>query len=533
MSANAGHSNVIDYSTFHQSQAMPCTTVPVPVRLSQAHGTIHLSYKPRISYRAHNVILLFPNIVVQYAAVFQDHFHGPVCACSVSEGSLLTTSGSVRVRALLLANAYCARWGHDGSTRAKWGRWSEQENMISQKSAIPDFSIFRRSAPLRDSLESLPPFDYDNRVTFSTSTGATHFSFRFRVKTTYFLPSLSPLPTSCHRAEMCDISNNVAFATPLTLVSTPWSAPRVASAPRVRHAATPLYRRRALRMCAVADEGTTTAPRAEVPSPELKESAGKAEPEPEMQVELDENIAEFCSINPLTGKRQELTVREKEALFLDAAQAYFRGDATLSDAEFDVLKEELTWQGSDVVSLNRDEMRFLDAARAFERGEAMLSDEEFDKLKKKLQDQGSSVAVYRGPRCSIQRKVTFSDVIPDKRRTFALYLPAGLIASLSWLSFSYELTPLHNIDPVLSLIVGSPVIYYLARLLTGLVVPNPQILVGDCPSCGRRTHVLFGNVLNIKGHQDSAEVKCEKCKASLKVERDTGRMILLAEGPKK
>lgn len=340
---------------------------------------------------------------------------------------------------------------------------------------------------------------------------------------------------------MRDVSQRIAFCTPLSLSSTSWTSGggrRVTSFPS--RYSVPSHRCYNVRMGTIADDGTSTsipssppptAAAAPASSTDTNESDGGGVLK-DMQLELDENIAEFCSINPLTGKRQELTVREKEALFLDAAQAYFRGDQTLSDAEFDALKEELTWQGSDVVSLNRDEIRFLDAARAFERGETLLSDEEFDKLKKKLQDQGSTVAVYRGPRCSIQRKITFSDVIPDKRRTFALYLPAGLIVALSWLSFSYEFTPLHNIDPVLSLVAGSPIIYYVSRLLTGLVVPNPQILVGDCPSCGRRTHVLFGNVLNIKGNQDTADVTCEKCKAKLRVEKDSNRMILIAEGPK-
>ncbi|CDF39306.1 unnamed protein product [Chondrus crispus] len=252
--------------------------------------------------------------------------------------------------------------------------------------------------------------------------------------------------------------------------------------------------------------------------------------EPQTEVIIDENIAGFCSINPRTGKRAELSVREKERVFLDAAQAYFRGDSTLSNEEFDTLKEELTWQGSDVVTLSRDEFMFLDAAKSYEEGNPTMPNEEFDKLKKKLIDAGSIVAIQRGPRCSIRRQITFSDVIPDRKRTFVLYVPAGLLVALLWLSFSFEFTPLHNIDPVLSLIIGSPAIFLLAKLLTSAVVPDPQIMVGDCPSCGRRTHVFFGDVLTNKGFQEYADVKCDKCKAKLKVEKDTNRMILISEG---
>lgn len=247
------------------------------------------------------------------------------------------------------------------------------------------------------------------------------------------------------------------------------------------------------------------------------------------EVIIDENIAGFCSINPRTGKRAELSLREKEQVFLEAAQAYFRGESTLSNDEFDTLKEELTWQGSDVVTLNRDEYMFLDAAKSYEEGSPTLTNEDFDKLKKKLVDQGSIVAIQRGPRCSIRRQITFSDVIPDRKRTFVLYVPAGLLVALFWLSFSFEFTPLHRIDPVLSLFIGSPAIFLIAKLLTSIVVPNPQIMVGDCPSCGRRTHVFFGDVLNNKGFSENADVKCDKCKAKLKVEKDTNRMILMSE----
>lgn len=248
------------------------------------------------------------------------------------------------------------------------------------------------------------------------------------------------------------------------------------------------------------------------------------------EVVVDENIGGFCSINARTGQRQELTLREKESVFLDAMQAFFHGESKLSNEEFDELKEELTWQGSDVVTLSRDEFRFLDAAKAYENGEPVMNDVEFDTLKKKLQSEGSVVAIQRGPRCSIRRQITFSDVIPDVNRTLVLYTPAGVIMALLWLSFAFEVTPLHTVDPVLSLLIGSPIIFLLARAITGLVVPNAQIMVGDCPSCGRRTHVLFGNVLNNPGFEDVADVNCEKCKAKLQVQRDSNRMVLIAEG---
>lgn len=259
-------------------------------------------------------------------------------------------------------------------------------------------------------------------------------------------------------------------------------------------------------------------------------AAPQTEEEKLPEIVLDENIGGFCTINPRTGKRDEISMRDKEALFLDAVQAYFRGQASLSNEEFDALKDELTWQGSEVVTLSRQEFKFLEAVKAYEEGKPIMDNVEFDKLKTRLQNEGSIVSIQRGARCSIQRKITFSDVIPDRRRTFVLYVPAGLLTALLWLSFSFELTPLRHIDPVLSLIIGSPAIFAVAKVLTGFVLPDPTIVVGDCPNCGRRTHVLFGNVLNQEGHGDVAFVKCDKCKANLKVEKETKRMILLSEG---
>lgn len=258
-----------------------------------------------------------------------------------------------------------------------------------------------------------------------------------------------------------------------------------------------------------------------------------AEPETSTIV-IDENIADFCSVDSRTGKRVEMSVPEKEALFLSAMNAYFNKEpALLSDSEFDALKEELTWQGSDVVTLSRDEFRFLDAAKSFDKGKSVMSDEEFDELKMSLRRQGSVVAVARGPRCSIERQITFSEVIPDTKRIIALYLPAAALGCLLWLSGSYELTPLRNVDPVLSLLLGTPLIYLFSRTVTQLVVPSPLILVGDCPSCGRQTRTFFGKVLSVDGFQEEATVKCDKCSAKLKVEKDSLRMVLLEEGKEK
>ena len=65
---------------------------------------------------------------------------------------------------------------------------------------------------------------------------------------------------------------------------------------------------------------------------------------------------EYCVVDPESGELIRLTVAEKERIFLDALQSYYRyatGRQMLKDDEFDLLKEDLQWNGSDMVVMNR------------------------------------------------------------------------------------------------------------------------------------------------------------------------------------
>ena len=56
---------------------------------------------------------------------------------------------------------------------------------------------------------------------------------------------------------------------------------------------------------------------------------------------------EYCVVD------MSLTVAEKERIFLDALQSYdAAGRQMLKDDEFDLLKEDLQWNGSDMVVMN-------------------------------------------------------------------------------------------------------------------------------------------------------------------------------------
>ena len=72
-------------------------------------------------------------------------------------------------------------------------------------------------------------------------------------------------------------------------------------------------------------------------------------------------LEEFCLLDE-DGKPILLTRDEKERVFLDAIQSYYySGKSGLPDDEFDRLKEDLSWEGSALVQLSRDEAMFMNA----------------------------------------------------------------------------------------------------------------------------------------------------------------------------
>ena len=114
---------------------------------------------------------------------------------------------------------------------------------------------------------------------------------------------------------------------------------------------------------------------------------------------LDDIAAEeFCLLDSETGQPILLTRDEKERIFLDAIQSYyFSGKSGLPDDQFDRLKEDLSWEGSALVALNRDESLFMNAMQAYNKGKPIITDAQFDELKTKLKESGSKVRPGPGP----------------------------------------------------------------------------------------------------------------------------------------
>mmetsp|Transcript_10431 Transcript_10431/g.22638 ORF Transcript_10431/g.22638 Transcript_10431/m.22638 type:complete len:328 (-) Transcript_10431:62-1045(-) len=239
---------------------------------------------------------------------------------------------------------------------------------------------------------------------------------------------------------------------------------------------------------------------------------------------------EYCIVDKETGNYIRLTLEEKERIFMDALQSYYvSGRQLLNDAEFDMLKEDLAWQGSSLVNMNRQETKYLAAVQAYLKGEPIVSDEEFDALKTELMESKSAFASSKEPKCYIDSgicTVTFED---DKFRNNLLYLPAGAILGILWLGLGFEvLGPLVRLNPLILAALGSPLVINGSKYITDtFIFQDNQIGYGPCPSCGTEMRIYFGNILGVEGFSDVSTTKCRKCKEDVQVQRRTLRASTL------
>jgi len=236
---------------------------------------------------------------------------------------------------------------------------------------------------------------------------------------------------------------------------------------------------------------------------------------------------EFCAIEEKTGKPIVLTLEEKERIFVEAMQAYFYdGREILTDKDFDQLKEDLLWEGSEVAALSRDENKYLAAMQAYINGKPIMSDEEFNALKKGLIQEGSKIAVSKEPKCFVDTGICSVTWTQDKVRQYVAYLPSAVVITLLWTILSYEFTPLHYVNPLFGLVLGSPIIYFASLFFAENIFfqNKPLVATGPCPECNTENRVLFGDVLGVEGFSDVADVKCSNCKVPLQVQRGTLRV---------
>eukprot|EP00878_Enallax_costatus_P000914 GHUV01001044.1.p1 GENE.GHUV01001044.1~~GHUV01001044.1.p1 ORF type:complete len:416 (+),score=103.50 GHUV01001044.1:3-1250(+) len=288
-----------------------------------------------------------------------------------------------------------------------------------------------------------------------------------------------------------------------------------------------LAARQSTRACALGTSRVAARPTVSVLARQSPSWVAKArQQETSLQESIEEGVnvtGEFCSIDS-SGKRvRDRTIGEMEQEFLEALSNYYYGEKpSISDEEFELLKEELLWNGSKVAILDPDEQRFLEATVAYQKGKPILSDEDYDTLKADLKQKASIVSA-QGPRCSIRSKKMYSDAYPDYLRMTALNLPAALLVLGFLFSIDditgFEVTSLIELPPPGGIValwaVVLPVLYLLSTSITNLVLRDHTILKGPCPNCGTDNFTYFGDIFTVAGNKGPNVLECGNCKADL------------------
>ncbi|KAL6777039.1 PGRL1 [Auxenochlorella protothecoides x Auxenochlorella symbiontica] len=236
------------------------------------------------------------------------------------------------------------------------------------------------------------------------------------------------------------------------------------------------------------------------------------------------NVNAFCSIDE-TGARRltQLSLGEKEQMFLEALSSfYFEGKPKLSDQEFDLLKEELLWNGSKVAVLSSDEIRFIEAQKAYRSGKPLLSDDEFDALRGRLR-RNASLVTAQGPRCSLRSQAMYSDAEVAYGRMLALNVPATLAVLVGVFLLDdltgFKLTGLLELPApwgiILTWAVALPSIYLVVDKITSIAFKDALVLVAPCPNCGTTTTTYFGDILTVPGNRKQNDVQCRECKSNI------------------
>ena len=113
----------------------------------------------------------------------------------------------------------------------------------------------------------------------------------------------------------------------------------------------------------------------------------------------EDNINEDIFVKAIIANnywRQAGSLVVKELMYFDALYAYYKtGESLLNNEDYEDLKENLTWEGSSIASMNKKEAMFVNAVASSKRGLPIMDDEEYATLKADLKAEGSWV-VSRG-----------------------------------------------------------------------------------------------------------------------------------------
>lgn len=251
---------------------------------------------------------------------------------------------------------------------------------------------------------------------------------------------------------------------------------------------------------------------------------------------------------------EKLPLAAKERLWLESIAAYYNDEKSiLSDDDYARLKLDLEFEASKYVTMSSEELKFVIASERYREGKPIMNDVDYDELRKRLKGQNSAAVIHDAPQCKVcpRRRARArveswahadrlpppgpclpapaaqvdtgeckSDAVVDQGKNAILYAPGTIAATVLWTESLYWTK---RMDPLIAAILGAPIIYLLARLITEKILfQNPLVVSATCPNCSSVINLYFGDVLNV----DNANIKetqcdCPVCKTALVANRDT------------
>lgn len=270
---------------------------------------------------------------------------------------------------------------------------------------------------------------------------------------------------------------------------------------------------------------------------------------------------------------EQCTVAQMEEMYVEALWAYYNdGKQLLSDAQFKTLKEELTWQGSGFPALRRNEIEFVKATLAYHRGEPLYTDEKWEELKAQIESEGMrpevtafllyskgqevldaetfdkmqqemaklGVTVQKAGSSFLEQtiNVTSGKLENDILQVFFMIsalasVPTAIAINLVWaigLAYDWSFVPPGDWGSILSVefiplfVVGIATgLLWTSWILEFLDLQNPEILVGNCPSCNNPIKLFSGGA----APQKNVNYSCENCGCKMVLDTED-RQITMA-----
>jgi hypothetical protein len=267
-------------------------------------------------------------------------------------------------------------------------------------------------------------------------------------------------------------------------------------------------------------------------------------------------VGASCSID----EPETCSLADLEILYVDALWNFYNGGKfTLTDAQYDRIREELNWQGSGFPTLRRDEIKFVQAAIAFSRGETIMDDAEYEDLKRKVKNDGkrkdvTALLLYtkgqqlldeaqfelmaeemrklgidvgmKGATCTLSKTPTTLE--NDQNAVIKMY------AALALVPFLVGLSPTIFFDVIGFTVPNGLALGFAVTLCAILTyklaeyteLNNAQILTGQCPCCEDKFKILFSGA---NGGEKELEHKCKVCGTTCSLNRE--KKLIVTSGP--